>query len=176
MGILLCAGFVGVSPAQASNPISSDDMSTAQPQGMCQVGWYYRTVSRATDPHFKIGFTHSNYNGTGSNMSSTFGAQSTGSVSVTLSGGTEVSLGVILADIAAKYHIDVVPTISVTLGNSTTITIPSKKVGNADYGAWRAHTTGVNEYFTSNCKVTKTKNIMTYSPYRVGWRTWIGAN
>lgn len=92
MSALLLIGLVGVVPAQASNPTRQISVADAQPNGLCQAAWYYRSTSRGADSHFKIGPTQSNYNGTTSTATSTFSAQASGTVGATINSGEKYLL------------------------------------------------------------------------------------
>lgn len=141
--------------------------------GLCNPGWYYRVISRGADTHSQVGPTQSDYNGTGSAALVTLTAQMSGSVSATFSGSTNVGASIKLAEIHTTYGINVQSTITVTIGNQIQISVPSHMTGNGNYGAWRAHTTGVEEWYTSTCSVTSSAGTSEYSPYKVGWNTWI---
>ena len=167
-GVLLVAAFgtLGVSPVAAAP-------SDISPQSACSPGWYYRSISRGADTHSRVGPTQSDYNGTSTTAKMTLTATKSGTISTTVTGGGHVSLSVELVSIESQYSIDVQNSVSVTLGNSIQINVPAHKTGNGDYGAWRAYIKGVEEYYTATCAVTQTVAQTTYSPYRVGWRTWI---
>lgn len=163
-----------VVPAHAAEPVPHSVASTsdATPYGACSAGWKYRSTGRGADTHFKVGATQSNFNGTSGTASSTFSAKVSGTASVTVSGGANVGVSAKLASVQATYGLAVKASMTASLGNSITVSIPSKRTVNADYGAWRAYTTGFEEYYTANCAVTQRKSVTMYSPYKIGWRTW----
>jgi len=153
--------------------VASNDGGGTTINSLCQAGWTYRSTGRGNDVHFKIGPTQANYNGTSTVMQSTFWAQATATVSASFSGGASVSIPIKVAEIKAKYGIAASVSITATLGTSITISVPSKKTGNADYGVFRAYTTGVEEYVTNACAVTQSKSVTGYTPYKVGFLTWV---
>lgn len=164
--ILVAAVLLGAADAHATG-------EEPTPRGACDAGWYFSTTSRGADTHSRIGVTQSNYNGTTSTATSTFTAQATGTVSATVSGGANVSLSAKVASIGATYGISAQVSLSVTLGNSTTVSVAPGKTANANYGAWRAYVTGTEKYRTTSCTVTSTRTTTVYSPYRIGWYTWV---
>lgn len=170
LGVALAAALlstsVGITAAAADTP-------DVHPDSLCSAGWYYRTTSRGADQHAKVGPTQSDYNGTATSAVMTLTATKSGKVSSTVTGGGSVDLSVELATVKHDYSISVTASTTVTLGNEIQITVPAHKTGNGDYGAWRAYVKGVEEYFNANCAVTKSSATVLYSPYRVGWRTWI---
>lgn len=165
--VIITAGLLAIG---SLTPAYATDAGT---EGACNPGWYYRSTGRGADTHSQVGATQSDYNGTGSTALMTLTAQTSGSVSATISGGGNVGVSVILADIHSTYGINVQSTLTVTLGNQIQISIPAHMTGNGNYGAWRAYTTGVQEWYTSTCAVTSSSSVTAHSPYRLGWNTWL---
>lgn len=121
----------------------------------------------------KVGPTYSNYNGTGSSASMTLTNSVSGTVSVTYSGSSNVSGSVKLVTLGATFGISAQASITATVGNSITITVPAGKTGNGDYGVWRAYVTGKEVYYLNNCTSGGSSASNVWAPYRVAWNTWI---
>ncbi|MCU1507839.1 MAG: hypothetical protein QOI02_1175 [Actinomycetota bacterium] len=165
--VALVAGVVTAAPAQAVRE------SSAHPEAACSAGWYWRATGRGADTFGRVGSTHSDYNGTNSNASVEFTSSTSGTVGSTVSGSTEIALSVELASIRSQYGISVSVSKAVTIGNSIRITVPPHKTGNGDYGAWKAYVKGYEDFTNSRCTVTRSQAKKIYSPYKVGWKTWI---
>lgn len=172
---LALLGGVVAAPAQAATFTDSVTTASSPPStdSLCSAGWYFRNTGRGANSHSKVGNTQSNYNGTGSSALMTLTATTSGTASTTVSGSQNIGLSVEVASIANTYGISATVSKTVTLGNQFQITVPAYKTGNGNYGAWRAYTTGVEEYNTAACAVTSTVNKTFYTPYQVGWNTWI---
>jgi hypothetical protein len=81
----------------------------------------------------------------------------------------------IIAGVDATFGISVEASISTTIGNAMSITVPPYKTGYGQYGVWRKVTYGHYYYRLTNCSVgTDDGYITAYSPWYTGWNTWIG--
>lgn len=167
---LAVAGLV-VGPAISASAATTPSVDLSR-SGACSAGWYYSPTGRGADTHSKIGPTQSDYNGTASNATVTFTATTSGTVSTSVSGGTNVGLSVKVASISSNYGISASASMSVTVGNQIQIIVPPGHSGNGDWGAWRAYVTGIERYYSSTCAVTSSHSTTVYSPYKRGWRTW----
>ncbi|MCL1840524.1 MAG: hypothetical protein FWF75_02080 [Propionibacteriaceae bacterium] len=165
--IVVLGGATSAHAATNSDPVGID------PYGLCSTTWTYTSTSRGTDQHSQVGPTQSNHNGTSSPATDTFTATASGTVSATISGNANVSANVIFGSISASFGISVQASITASLGNSTQVIVPAGKTGNAAYGVWRAYTTGTEQLTNNACVVTQSHSVTAYSPYKVGWNTWI---
>lgn len=170
------AGATALFVAAAAAPTfaaANEDPSDPGTRSVCSAGWFFTPQSRGADTFSKVGPTYSNDNGTPYNASMTLSSTVTGTVYASVSGSTNVGLSVKVASVATTYGISSTASMSVTTGNSITITVPPNATGNGDYGAWRADVRGVDRYQTANCAITQTLQTTIYAPYRRGWNTWI---
>jgi hypothetical protein len=135
-------------------------------------GGYYSVSSRLGNYHWGVGGTQSNYNGTSHNMTSTFTSTTTGTVGVSLSASTEVSLNALVAKQKATLGIDLSTSRSITTSNSVTATAAPYKTINAKYGVWRVKITGQTWRVYSNCGQTAKRTVTSYTPWKTGWYVW----
>ncbi|WP_426516823.1 hypothetical protein ACPPVQ_18970 [Diaminobutyricibacter sp. McL0618] len=170
---LLLGGVAAAAPAQASPAVSKAADVGVNPLGACSAGYYYRSTGRGADTFGAVGTQQSDYNGTATPAIVTFTSKTSGTVSATYSGSTNVALSVEIASISSTYGISASVSKTVTLGNSIQFTVPAHKTGNGTYGAYKAYVTGVEEWWTNTCVVTSSYSKTIYSPYKVGWNIWI---
>ncbi|EDY55551.1 MULTISPECIES: hypothetical protein [Streptomyces] len=163
-------------PAAAS---SAPALPTDSPTGNAPAGVYcdnaggvYKPTSLGGKYIHAIGPSQSNYNGTTHSETTTFSAEASGTVGVSLSGSVKVSANELVARQEATYGISFSVSLTAKLGNSVTATIPSHKTVSAKYGVWRRHITGISYILYSNCTHSAPSTISSYTPYTVGWYTW----
>ncbi|MGW1801698.1 hypothetical protein ACWCQN_38720 [Streptomyces sp. NPDC001984] len=160
--------------AATSEPAApTDDPSGIDPYGLrCEVDSVYRPTSLGGRYIHAIGPYQSNYNNTSSNATTTFTAEATGTVGISLSGSLKVSLNELVSRQEATYGITLSASLTAKLGNSITATIPPHKTVSAKYGVWRRRITGTSYYVYSNCKTSTPSTVVSYTPYTVGWYIW----
>ncbi|MFF9157650.1 hypothetical protein ACF1AB_36135 [Streptomyces sp. NPDC014846] len=132
----------------------------------------YIPTKKGRQYHRAVGPKNSNYNGTSRTAKSTFTSEVTGEVGVSVSTKLDVSIGAFLAKVKEKFEVTVSAKITAKMGNSISVDTPSHKTTHAVYGVWRLKTTGTTYWLHANCTNTPHKNVVSYSPYRVGWYLW----
>ncbi|GGN34048.1 hypothetical protein GCM10011578_074480 [Streptomyces fuscichromogenes] len=162
-------------PAAASSEPAAptDEPSGNDPNGLyCDRESIYKPTSLGGRYIHAIGPYQSNYNGTSNNETTTFSAEATGTVGISLSGSLKVSLNELVSRQEATYGINFSASLTAKLGNSITATIPPHKTVSAKYGVWRRKITGTSYILYSNCTTSAKSTIISYTPYTVGWYTW----
>ncbi|WP_406120523.1 hypothetical protein OHQ89_00735 [Streptomyces canus] len=163
-------------PAAAS---SEPALPTDAPTGIAPAGVYCDTAGGVYKPTslggkyiHAFGPYQSNYNGTTHSETTTFTAEASGTVGVSLSGSLKISANELIARQEATYGINFSVSLTAKLGNSITAIIPVHKTVNAKYGVWRRRITGTSYILYSNCTRSASSTIISYTPYTVGWYTW----
>jgi hypothetical protein len=166
---LVMGGLALATPAEAAPVVHTGA------QSLCTSAWSYSITGRGADSQQGVGAAQSDHNGTASAASVTFTSTTSGTVSATSSGSSDIALSIEVASIASHFGISATVSKTVTVGNSITISVPAGKSGNGQYGAWRAYVTGLEKFTNNNCVVTTSSAKNIYAPYKVGWNTWISA-
>ncbi|MER5836354.1 hypothetical protein ABT116_37445 [Streptomyces sp. NPDC002130] len=165
-------------PTDPATATSEPATPTDSPSGIapnhvyCDPGGVYKPTSLGGRYIRAIGPLQSNYNGTSHNESTTFTAEASGTVGISLTGSLKVSLNELVSRQEATYGINLSASLTAKLGNSVTATIPSHKTVSAKYGVWRRRITGTSFYLYSNCTHSTSSTVVSYTPYTVGWYTW----
>lgn len=136
-GFVLAAVFAGgVAPATAaeSTPQGVSSADDTDASARCTAGWRYQPTARTSNTLTKIGPTHSSHNGTGAAATMTLTSTVSGTVSASWTGSANVSGSVKLVSISGTYSINAQASVTATVGNSISITVPAGKTGNGDYG------------------------------------------
>lgn len=137
-------------------------------------GWQYDVNTKYGSVHDNSGPAFKNYNGTASSESMTFTSQTSGTVGVTVTVSGTFNIGAIIAGAQLTTSVALNATYSWTYGNNVTMSVPSKRYGNAVYGAWRWKTYGHYYYLSPTCTISSSQYITTYVPENTsGWNTWI---
>jgi hypothetical protein len=134
----------------------------------------YTPTSKGGLYHHGIGPTESNYNNTSQTARTTFTAEASGEVGVSVSAGLTASVDVMITKIEAKYGVDLSAKIGVKLGNSIAVNTPPRTRTNGKYGVYRLKNTGVSYIIYSNCTATAKKTVTSYTPLKRGWYLWEG--
>lgn len=92
-----------------------------------------------------------------------------GTASATVEGGIDVALASIKASVTAAAT----SSVSVSVGNSTTMTVPAYKTGYAAYGANTVSVYGKSYRQTTYCAEYNVRYVTVVAPTSVGWKTWI---
>lgn len=168
---VLAGGVIPAAATEAPPPSAVATNTDVSPK--CVSGWRYQALQRTSSSLVKIGPTHSSRNGTGSSASMTLTSTVSGTVGAAWTGSTNVSGSVKLASISGTFGINAQASVTATVGNSITITVPAGKTGNGDYGIWKTYVTGKEVYYLNNCTSGASSATNVWAPYRVGWNTWI---
>ncbi|WP_328473637.1 hypothetical protein [Streptomyces sp. NBC_00448] len=160
--------------ADPAAPTDGDIYNGVSPDGIYCIpgGWY--TPTKMYGKYMRpVGAVQSDVNNTSRSATVTFNAQASATVGVSLSSKINVSVGALLAKIKAEYEITLSASVTASLSNSISTTIPAHKTVNAEYGVWRSKFTGTTHYQYADCAVTS-HVVTAYGPYRVGWYLWEG--
>ncbi|MFD3332738.1 hypothetical protein ACFWV1_08800 [Streptomyces sp. NPDC058700] len=122
--------------------------------------------------HAGLGITQANYNGTSRTARSWFKSEVGGEVGVTVSSEVKASASVIVAEVEAKYGVDLAVKVTAKVGNEVQVDTPSKKTTYAKFGVWRMKNSGIAYTIYSNCTVSPKKTGTTLTPWHVGWHLW----
>ncbi|MEV0883921.1 hypothetical protein AB0J03_08815 [Streptomyces microflavus] len=147
-------------------PIDTPDGVYCSPKNV------YKPKTKGTTYHVGVGPTNANYNGTSRVARSTFTSEVTGEVGVSVTAGLSGSVGAMVAEIEAKYDVELSLKMTAKLGNSIAVDTPPKRTTNGRYGVYRLKNTGVSYRLYSNCKTSESKTITSYTPIKVGWTLW----
>jgi hypothetical protein len=132
----------------------------------------YRPTRNLGKIHAGVGATQANYNGTSRTARSWFKSEVGGEIGITISGEAKVSGGVIIAELEAKYGVDLSAKLTAKIGNEIQIDTPPKKTTYGKFGVWRMKNTGTSYTMYSNCKTSPKKTVTTHTPWYVGWYLW----
>ncbi|WP_199896856.1 hypothetical protein [Streptomyces niger] len=138
----------------------------------CRSGGVYLPKTKGGKYHRGVGATQSNYNGTSRTARSTFTADVSGEVGVSVSHGLQVSVNAMIGQIEGKFDVNLSAKLTAKIGNSISVDTPPHKRTNAKYGVYRLKNTGVSYVSYSNCATSTKRTVTSYTPYRVGWYLW----
>ncbi|MCK8676731.1 hypothetical protein [Streptomyces lichenis] len=138
----------------------------------CVPHWKYTATSKTKDYHKGVGSEQANYNGTSQSARSMFTSEVTGSVGVAFSGEVGVKASAVVAEVEAKFGIELAVSLTAKLGNTISVPTPPKKTTFARYGVYRLKSAGYSQYTYQNCTKGTKKNVTVYTPRRVGWAIW----
>lgn len=156
-------------------PVASGHLHVTPDGYYCDPGWIYDSVSNQGRQIFQLGPTYGDYNGTGGTATVTLTATVGGTVSVGWSGGVSLDANVIVAGVRGSINGSVQVSLTAYVTNSISFGVPAYKTGYGQYGVWRQVAVGHYYYLMSNCTTgTDYGWPTTYSPWYVGWNTWIG--
>lgn len=133
-----CALLLSAAPAWASSaPIervvttgagtSSLTALSIPIKGCSTSKWKYDSTSRGARKLTQIGPTQANRNRTSKSMRVTLTSDVGGTVSAQFSGSTNVRGSVKVAEISAEFGVSAGLSVTATVGNSVTFTVPSRK-------------------------------------------------
>ncbi|MGW2555480.1 hypothetical protein [Streptomyces sp. NPDC001635] len=138
----------------------------------CDRANVYIPTSKGKDYHKVVGAPQANHNGTSHAAKSTFTAEVSGTVGVSVSGHLSASVNVMMAKIEAKYDVTLSASLTAKLGNSISASTPAHKTTHANYGVYRLRNTGTSYVIYSNCQTSAKSTVTSYSPHYVGWYIW----
>ncbi|MFI5527470.1 hypothetical protein ACIA8O_02830 [Kitasatospora sp. NPDC051853] len=133
---------------------------------------YYTTTANYGKVMRGVGVDQANYNGTSRVIKSVFSAEASGEVGISVSGELKVSANALLANVEAKYGVDLSAKLTAKLGNTTWAETPPRRTTHARYGVWRLKTAGTSYTIYSNCSTSAKKTVVAYTPQNVGWYVW----
>ncbi|WP_104817844.1 hypothetical protein [Kitasatospora sp. MMS16-BH015] len=137
----------------------------------CNYEAWYDGISNQGRTLFGVGPTQANYNGTSHDATSTFSAQISGTVGMTINASVSADAGIVLARASASTGVSLSASLTASLGNSTTVTTSPGRTAYATYGVWRLQTYGTYHVNREDCSSTAT-GLTAFSPWYVGWNTW----
>ncbi|MFE5614126.1 hypothetical protein [Streptomyces sp. NPDC056524] len=132
----------------------------------------YKPTANKGKSHKAVSVTQANHNGTSRTARSWFKAEAGGTVKLTYSGELKASAGVVVAELEAKYGVDLSVEVTAKLGNEVQIDTPPRKTTYGAFGVWRMHNTGTSYTIYSNCKTSAKSAVTSYTPWYVGWNLW----
>lgn len=155
----------------------TDSISTrplAGPIKSCSTSkWRYDSTSRAADKLMQFGPTQANRNRTGATANTTFTSQIGGTVTASFSGSTNVKGTVKIAEISGTFGVSASLSLTASLGNSTTIKVPTGKTGYGAYGVWQVVVKGKEIRTLAPACALQSRAANVRAPFRVGWDTWV---
>lgn len=166
--VALLAGTLG----GASSALAAPE-NEPSPTGACDAGWYFSSTSRSADTFAPVGGVLTGYNGSTVNSTVSFTSTTSGTVTTTTTGTIGTTVTAAVASISATYGISAAVAKTVTTGVTIAITVPAKRYGNGQYGAFKANVAGRSDYRTPTCAITNTVRSTVSTPWRTGWNTWI---
>ncbi|MGW8366951.1 hypothetical protein ACWGK1_41305 [Streptomyces wedmorensis] len=122
--------------------------------------------------HAALGVAQANYNATSRTARSWFKSEVGGEVGVSVSSEVKASVNVIVAEVEAKYGVDLSAKITAKVGNEIQVDTPPRKTTYAKFGVWRMKNTGTAYTIYSNCTTSPKKTGTTFTPWHVGWYLW----
>jgi hypothetical protein len=143
--------------------------------GYCD-GWHYTNVAVGSSSMVVTNGPYKNYNGTRYNQTHTFTSTTSVTVGVGLSVEAKASWGAIVASAEVTAKVDLSASLTATISNSVTMTVPPYTYANARYGVWRIYTTGhlYHQYFDTYCRTdVDYGTVVARVPRSVGWYTWL---
>ncbi|MFG2382107.1 hypothetical protein [Streptomyces avermitilis] len=138
----------------------------------CEPANIYTPSSKGKDYQKGVGAAQANTNKTGHMATSTFTAEVTGTVGVSISGSLTTSVSIMIAKIETKYDVSLSASLTTKLGNSTTVHTPTNRTTHARYGVYRLKATGTSYRLTAYCQTSPKVTVVSYTPDFVGWYTW----
>ncbi|MER6100676.1 hypothetical protein ABT154_33470 [Streptomyces sp. NPDC001728] len=132
----------------------------------------YRPNANLGKYHAGVGAAQANYNGTSRTARSWFKSETGGEVGVAISSEVKVSASVVVAEVEAKYGVELSAKLTVKVGNEIQIDTPPKKTTYGKCGVWRMKNTGTAYTIYSNCTTSPKKTGTTLTPWYVGWYLW----
>jgi len=164
----------GTAPAFASDNVVDDESSNSV-QNVCSSGWKWLILEKEYDGKMLIGATQANFNGTASPAQATFTSTASGTFTATVHGSSNLGIDAKLASASTTFGASFSGSLTASLGNSITITVPPQSWGMAEYGIWTSYVRGEEQYWQgigTVCNITQTNNSWLYAPFRAGWDTW----
>ncbi|MFI1539586.1 hypothetical protein [Streptomyces anandii] len=158
---------------QPDIPGSGDSGSGNHPGGqICDRVNVYTPTAKGKDYHVGVGAPNANHNGTNHTAKSSFTAEASGTVGISVSGGLTISVNAMIGKIEQKYNVDLSASLTAKLGNNIQVDTPAHKTTHASYGIYRLRNQGTSYVIYSNCQTSAKKTVTSYTPHYVGWYIW----
>ncbi|MFG3347472.1 hypothetical protein ACGF1Z_20680 [Streptomyces sp. NPDC048018] len=164
-------GFVPAPTDEAELPPVSKPKEGTQAE-YCQPKNVYKPTANLGKYHQGVGATQANYNATSRTARSWFKAKAGGEVGISVSGEMKASAGVLVAELEAKYGVDLSVKINVEVGNEVQVDTPPRKTTYGKYGVWRLKNTGTSYTIYSNCNTSAKSTVTSFTPWHLGWYLW----
>jgi hypothetical protein len=156
-------------------PTAAFAASQVSPKGrICTAGWVYGYLSNQGTQLFQVGPTYRDYNGTSSTATVKLTAAVSGSISLILNPSAGIEASVVFGSVKASINYSIQWTLTASQGNEIDISVPAHKAGYGAYGVITQKVLGDYYYRGSNCSKSGDTWVTSYSPWYVGWITWIG--
>ncbi|MGA4979382.1 hypothetical protein [Streptomyces cinereoruber] len=149
-----------------SVPKDGPDAEYCKPKNM------YKPTANLGKHHHAIGVQQANYNATSRTARSWFKAEAGGEVGISISGELKASASVLVAELEAKYGVDLSAKLTAKIGNEIQVDTPPKKTTYGKYGVWRLKNTGTSYTIYSNCNTSAKTTVTSFTPWYVGWYLW----
>ncbi|MER5641292.1 hypothetical protein ABT095_30645 [Kitasatospora sp. NPDC002227] len=164
-------GFGGGPGGEGLDPVASPSGKAGPDSTFCHYDEWYSSVSNQGKTMQAVGATQADYNGTGSDATSTFSAQVSGTVTASISSSLSADANTVVADASMTMGASLSVSLTASLGNSTTVTAKPGQTAYAIYGVWRLRTYGTYNIQREDCS-TSSAALTAWSPWYVGWQTW----
>ena len=144
----------------------------AQAAVYCDPRWVYSVYSNTAND-MRVFDRHAVVNGTGSTITGSFTAESSGTVSTSasISLTAEANLAV-LAKVSATVNASVTTSMTATIGVTATSSVNPYSTLNGDYGIYRENVTMKRYYLYSNCNAGTASYFSYSAPYRKAWKLY----
>ncbi len=138
--------------------------------GGCQPQYVYDHIA---DQGRMLVVTDSEQAGNNSGRDATFTltAERSTTVMVSADTGVEADLGAIVQGVRAHLNVSVSTSVTASIGNTTTITIPPGETGYGDYGVFVQLASG--HLYGPNCGQDYGAHVTSRIPIRAGWCVWV---
>lgn len=164
----------GAAPALAAEG-ATDETETDSARGVCSSGWRWIPLEREVDAKMLVGNTQANFNGTDAPAEMTFTSTVSGTFTASVDGSFEVGMDAKIASASAIFGTTFAASLTASIGNSITITVPAQSWGYGEYGIWNSYIMG-EEFYQQGvgqvCNISQQTPAGLLAPFRAGWDTW----
>lgn len=137
---------LGDASGEAPAPTETNGTGPVAFASACEPGYRYVPTSKGKDYHKGVGIEQANDNGTTGAMESTFTSEVTGEVGISFTGELRAKATVAVAEIEAKYAVNLSLKATAKMGNQVKVKTRPKKTTYARYGVYRMKSTGYSQY------------------------------
>lgn len=138
----------------------------------CDPHSVYTPNYKGADHHYGVGAPQGNTNKGSRPARTTFTAETSGTIGVSLSGSLSTSVSVMIVKIEGKYDVSLSASLTAKLGNSISVDTPPGKVTHGKYGVYRLRNKGTSYVIYSNCQTSAKSTVTSYTPHYIGWYIW----
>ncbi|PJN08568.1 hypothetical protein CG723_27750 [Streptomyces sp. CB01635] len=142
------------------------------PAAPCEAGYSWESTAKHGTYHKGVGAAQATTNNTSHSGKSTFTSETSGTVTVGISGTLKAKASAAVAEIESEYSVNLSVSLTAKIGNSYATTTPAHTVTHAKYGVYRLKTSGYSQYHYANCTKGVKTNATLYSPSHVGRYIW----